>query len=217
MTKLTDLSGKVIGRLFVQRRAKDFVQPNGRKRAQWHCICACGNVILVEASNLASAHTRSCGCLVVDTCSDVGCKNRTHSKTDTREWNAWAGAKSRCSNPNVSAFKNYGGRGITMCRRWLNSFAAFFADMGPCPPRFTLERKDVNRGYTPKNCIWASAKTQARNRRTTVYVRRKGRKITLAQAAEDHGLRLSLVRDRFCRQGWSLERSLTTPVRKICV
>jgi uncharacterized protein (DUF433 family) len=80
---------------------------------------------------------------------------------------AWSGAIDRCHNPANAAFKDYGGRGITVCERWRNSFDAFVADMGARPDGLSLDRIDVNKGYSPDNCRWADKYVQARNKRNT--------------------------------------------------
>lgn len=107
----------------------------------------------------------------------------------TPEYAAWCAMKTRCSNQNEVGWSSYGGRGIRVCRRWINSFPNFIADMGLRPsPQHSLERKNNSRGYSPKNCIWASKKEQARNRRSSRIVVFMGRKMSLAEACEIAGV-----------------------------
>lgn len=80
-------------------------------------------------------------------------------------YNTWRGMKLRCGNPNREDYKDYGGRGITVCDRWKNSFIAFLEDMGPRPPGMTLDRKDVNGPYCKDNCKWATKEEQEANKR----------------------------------------------------
>lgn len=89
------------------------------------------------------------------------------AKDNCREYQSWYAAKQRCTNPNNRQYKDYGGRGITMWDSWAepHGFATFLRDMGKCPPRCTLDRIDVARGYTPDNCRWASWNVQAANKR----------------------------------------------------
>lgn len=89
-----------------------------------------------------------------------------HGLTKTRSYRKWGDMIRRCYSENSKDYVNYGGRGITVYQEWLDSFVNFYNDMGECPEGLTLERKDVNQGYTPENCIWADRTTQARNKRT---------------------------------------------------
>lgn len=86
-------------------------------------------------------------------------------RKEMREYRIWKGIKTRITNPNATDYNNYGAQGITMCEEWLNSFENFYKDMGPCPKNYSIDRIDGNKGYEPSNCRWASAKTQAENRR----------------------------------------------------
>lgn len=120
--------------------------------------------------------------------------------------------RSRCRNPNCPAFKNYGGRGITVCERW-SDFRNFYADMGEAPPGMWIERVDNNAGYSPENCVWATRSEQMRNRRITHMLTMGGETKALSAWAEQYGLRIGTLHLRL-KNGWPVEAAITTPLVK---
>lgn len=121
----------------------------------------------------------------------------------------------RCENENNHSFHNYGERGITVCKKWRNDFTAFckWARENGYSPGLMIDRIDNDRGYSPKNCRWTDAKTQARNRRTNVVIEFQGESMTMIEWAETLGLEPHTLQKRFA-SGWSVERALTTPLVK---
>jgi hypothetical protein len=120
------------------------------------CECKCGNIRTMTISNLRSGHTKSCGCLKRE-------KSIMHGMTKTPEYDTWASMIQRCYNPNNPAYKNYGERGIAVCTEWLNSFIAFFKDMGERPEGLSIDRIKNDLGYFKENCRWATRIEQNRN------------------------------------------------------
>lgn len=108
-------------------------------------------------------------------------------------YRSWNQIIQRCTNPNNPGYKNYGGRGITVCERWLK-YSNFVVDMGEPPVGYKIERKDNGAGYSPDNCIWADQTTQCRNRRNTKYVEINGKRIAAIAACEQHGLDIRTLR-----------------------
>lgn len=132
----------------------------------------------------------------------------THGMRQSREYGLWQNMKNRCGNPNVHNYMNYGGRGIKVCKRWLNSFANFYTDMGPIPSGMTIERKNINRGYSPQNCCWATASQQQRNKRNTRLLTYDGRTQALAAWVEETGLDHCKILMRLTRSKWTVGQAL---------
>jgi hypothetical protein len=178
--------------------------------ALWECVCVCGKMKRVFHSNLIGGKSLSCGCLCSErTREALTTHGEASISTRTSEWSIWSGMKDRCCNLNEAHYKDYGGRGIVVCERWMHSYQNFLADMGRRPTsRHTLEREDVNGPYSPDNCTWATYKQQARNRRSNVEITFNGETLCIAEWAEKLGIKEQLIRGRI-RYGWSVERALT--------
>jgi hypothetical protein len=134
---------------------------------QWSCQCDCGAQKWVRASHLKQGAVQSCGCLGKET--TLKGRNLKHgcarNGKETSEYGIWSSMQDRCRNSNNPFYKYYGGRGISVCERWRDSFENFLIDMGPKPPRFSIERINNAENYCPQNCKWASALEQNKNRR----------------------------------------------------
>ena len=150
-----DIGGRRYGRLTAVERTN---QRTNAGNFLWRCRCDCGRETVVAAGNLQSGGTRSCGCLSRHT-------NKRHGESAprTREYSCWKDMRARCNWPSHKSFKDYGGRGIKICKRW-QAFENFLADMGRCPPGMSLDRINPDGNYEPSNCRWASALVQRHNR-----------------------------------------------------
>lgn len=151
--KKVDLCGKKFGRLSV-------LSEDGRNKdgnVMWLCKCDCGNEIITSVRNLVRGDTHSCGCYRDEYYSSARKHGHTFNGHKTSEYRSWSAMKARCLNAKNKYYYNYGGRGIKICKRWINGFENFIQDMGPKPSsKHSLERINNNRGYTPKNCKWAT-------------------------------------------------------------
>lgn len=159
-----DLTGHRYGRLVVLKQA-----PNKKHGVAWHCLCECGNGIIVYAAALRKGNTKSCGCFSRDvhekSNTTHGCSRRNKY---TKEYWAWAHMKDRCANSKNERWPHYGGRGIKVCDRWVKDFGTFLKDMGNAPsPKHSVDRINVNGNYEPGNCRWANHLQQANNKQTT--------------------------------------------------
>lgn len=179
------------------------------KGTLWLCSCDCGGSRVALAGKLNEGKARSCGCFRP---TPPAGHNRTHGLSKTPEHKAWEGMRRRCTRPNSPDFANYGGRGITVCGRWINNFPAFLADVGPRPSaRHSIDRIDNSRGYEPGNVRWATPQEQQRNRRNNRLVTIGGETLCVAAWAERFGASLNDVITRL-NAGWEPLRALTTPV-----
>lgn len=202
-----DLTGQRFGKLVA------FEHFYERPYSKWKLLCDCGEIAIGTSTDiLRGNHTRCTKCAKKKRglvhYKHGHCQNGKSSKT----YKAWNSAKRRTTNPKSGNWYLYGGRGIIMCERWLNSFDAFLSDMGECPRGLTLERVDVNGNYEPSNCIWDTPKNQQNNQRTNVRLTYNGVTKTLSRWADQVNIHIETLRGRL-RQGWSVERVLTQPLQ----
>lgn len=184
MGRFIDLTGQRFGLLTVVQRL-----PPADGRTLWLTRCDCGNEKVAKTEKLRAGECRSCGCR----------ERMSHGLYTAHrpEHQAWSDMKSRCSNPEHRSYADYGGRGITVCARWAESFEAFLADMGPRPsPEHSIDRIDNNRGYEPGNCRWAVPAVQMSNTRRNRYVEYLGERVTVSQLARRFGISKATLRMR---------------------
>ena len=197
--KPRNLVGNKYGRLTVKSRAE-----SNTRRTKWLCLCDCGNEKVVSGENLMSGHTKSCGCLLREAITSHG---MSHDKLYKR----WSSMKARCNNPNNPAYKNYGGRGIQVCKEWEESFDSFYRDMiEGYEDGLELDRVNNDEGYSKENCRWVTHKENNRNKRTNRVI--DG--INLAEYCEEHGINENRVISRITKCGWDEREALYTPKQR---
>lgn len=157
MKNKLNLQGDRFGRL----TAVYYISGSKSKKSKWHCVCDCGSTKEVSTGNLTNGKTKSCGCLTSELTTK---RNIKHGMTNKKVYKTWSAIINRCNNPNATRYENYGGRGIKVCDKWL-SFLGFYEDMGDQPEGHSIERIDVDGGYSADNCIWIQNSKQAANKR----------------------------------------------------
>ena len=194
--RLIDLTGQRFGRLVIVGATNVGIS------VRWIARCDCGNIRVINSANLRYGHTTSCGCRQREIFRDI---KTTHGHLigwragvrEPPEYTSWRTMKERCFSPTNHAYRDYGGRGITVCDAWRDNFQQFFKDMGPRPPRHSLDRINNAGNYEPTNCRWVSMKEQSRNRRSTIVYTYKGETKCLTDWAIKHGLNVATLRRRW--------------------
>jgi len=174
----------------------------------WVCRCECGTEREVLAAQLKSGGSKSCGCLQRF---HLAPKSKRHGMWRHPVYRVWQQMKSRCRDPNNPGYHRYGGRGITVCKRW-DDFVLFWEDMGPTWQRgLSIERVDNDLGYQPDNCRWATGYDQTRNMSRNRYIQTPWGRMTVRDAAAKAGVPHRTVHGRI-KDGWPEERLLEPPM-----
>lgn len=201
MGRFIDLTNKRFGRLFVEQLSS---RPGIHR--SWHCLCDCGVEKDILGYHLRTGHTQSCGCLNREVIT-------THGQSKTLTYQVWNNMKNRCQNPDHPRYKDWGGRGITVCDKW-QAYEGFFEDMGERPSQdLSIDRIDNDLGYYKENCQWGTEEIQSWNRRSNKLLEYNGIQETYHYWEEQSGIPARLIGLRI-RRGWSPERALTTPIQE---
>lgn len=195
--KRADINGVKFDRLLVVVS----VGKDKRNNILWDCICECGNRRVVRTSDLTSGKTKSCGCDIGDRISNGRSKNWYNNKFTPKEikllYDSYLKMKGRCYNVKRKDYERYGGRGIIVCDRWLESFDNYYEDMGNKPsPNHSVDRIDNNGNYEPSNCKWSTYAEQNRNRRDSFWVEHGGKRMVISDWAKLLGIDRGSIKAR---------------------
>ena len=208
-----DIAGKKYNRLTL-------VRPAYKKGTRWiwECLCDCGNITFLESYAVKSGHTKSCGCLYLETRGKTrlvhgGCKELASL------YHIWENMKARCFNPKSANYSHYGARGITVCDEWRQDFQSFinWSVANNYEYGLSIERLNVDGNYEPTNCKWIPRNAQGRNKRNSRRVIVDGEEVSLSEYFYSQKAEESIDYYNFsCRisLGWTLEKALSTPVNK---
>lgn len=183
---------------------------------RWETTCDCGKTRLCRRYDLLRTDRRSvkcCGCTRGESHIVHGFASRALKQTGyTPEYRGWMAMRARCNNPKTENFRYYGGRGIKVCARW-EKFENFLADMGPKPDdQYTLERKDHDGNYTPKNCVWIHRSQQAKNTRRATTLAIGDETKSLTEWSQISGRPTTTIVQRL-KRGWSAKRAVFEKAR----
>lgn len=206
-TKRDNLIGKKFGRLEVISRVGYNYELH---TTIWECKCTCGNIKNVSTTSLKSGRSLSCGCLRSEVSSE---RSKIHGDSNSRLYSIWNGMKNRCYDKNIPIYKNYGGRGITVCDDWKNSYATFkeWSIINGYADDLSIDRIDNNGNYEPSNCRWATFSQQCNNRRSNVLITYNGETRTATEWSKIIGIKSSIIARRK-KRGWTDKECIETPV-----
>jgi hypothetical protein len=194
----------------------------GKNRTAYQvCECSCGAIVTTGVSSLKRGRSKSCGCLQKEIAKkqaiELGKASVKHNLSRSSEYVVYYDILKRCQNPACKNYRDYGGRGIKVCDRWLGAsgFVNFFKDMEPRPsPKHSLDRIDNDGDYCPENCRWATNTQQSNNRRSNTLLVAFGETGTISQFARKYGIRPDTLRRRLFALKWPIEKALTTPTKR---
>lgn len=199
---MIDYTGSLFGEWVVLGDGPPAICGRRRVRVQ----CSCGKIAYNQVSNLRSGGSKSCG-------HNMGVTHgQTRGEKCTSAYAVWKDLLRRCYNPNATNYERYGGRGITVCDSWRESFENFYRDMGDAPKGLQLDRMDNSAGYSPENCRWITRLENMRNTRANINLTWNGKTQCLSAWVEELGIARCILRYRIKRK-WSVEKAFTTPVK----
>lgn len=190
-----------------ERYGRLIILENHHPKDEVVCLCDCGNIKIACATNVYYGGTKSCGCLFQEG------NNRKHGDKDTRLYKIWKSMRERCTTPSQNRYKNYGAKGIRVCKEW-DDYTAFkeWALSHGYTNELSIDRIDVNGNYEPSNCRWATAKQQANNKTNNRYITYNGETHTMTEWSDIVGIKAATIWARL-NSGWTIDKTLSTPIK----
>lgn len=208
------VNNSLIGKTFTWLKPITLIKKDNTSQEFYICECKCGNIVTVSRNKLVSGNTKSCGCYQRYRAKT---DNTVHGLYGTRLHRIYYGIKQRCYNQNNPEYKNYGGRGISMCEEWLSNFMNFYnwALENDYSDELTIDRINNDGNYEPGNCRWATRKQQSFNRSDNRYIECNGKIQTLVEWERETGISRRVIAFRLDKFHWNVNDALFKPVRKI--
>lgn len=201
-----DMSGKKFNRLV----AIKYIKNPKATGATWEFLCDCGISKIILGASVRYGLIKSCGCLNKELAYK---KCYKHGESDHPLYSIWKGMMQRCYSKNNKNYSEYGGRGISVCKEWIECPSNIAKDMGVRPNKASIDRIDVNGNYEPSNCRWATPMTQGSNKRNNVIYEVFGEKLHFAEICRKYNIKESTLSNRL-KLGMTIENAITKPVRK---
>lgn len=201
--RVQDLTGQKFGKLTVVSYIGK-IHETKHSETYWMCLCECGNKKAIRRDKLIQGITKSCGCIKTG-------RKVLHGESKTRLYRIYDHMRRRCENTKSHAYKNYGGRGIKVCKEWRESFLEFskWAKAAGYTDTLTIDRINVNGNYEPSNCRWVGCKEQANNKRDTIYLVYKGQKVSITNLAEELNVPRHIIYKKV-RKGWDSQKIINS-------
>lgn len=198
-------TGDRFGKLTVMKEVEPNITPCGTVQRKFLCMCECGNEIVRNMQTLIKGAKTSCGC---DHTPYIQKYFNKESKSFL--YSTWSGMRQRCNNPKNSSYKNYGGRGVSVCKEWNDDFFAFekWAKQNGAKEELQIDRIDVNGNYEPSNCRWVDAITQANNKRSNRFIEYNGKTHTVMGWSRITGIQECVIRSRIDKYGCTIGQAL---------
>lgn len=173
----------------------------------YKCVCIYCGTVIERRSDIVKNGLAKCDCQY---------KSERHGQTRTPLYRAWSAMRNRCQNASNEEYKNYGERGIKVCKEWGNSFCEFYkwSMLNGYKDGLTIDRIDNNKGYSPDNCRWVDMKTQCNNRRSNRMITYNGKTQTMSQWADELGINYRTLKSRINQMKWSIDKAFNEPIRK---